>query len=57
MCNIAHVNVTKSGNFLLKNNNYLLKRYIFIIKCTSSNANLLELCYQVTCFFANQSGP
>ena len=41
MCNIAHVKVTKSGNFLLKNNNYLLVGYTFNIKCTSSNTNLL----------------
>jgi len=29
MCNIEHVKATKSGKFLLKNNNYLLKNYIF----------------------------
>jgi hypothetical protein len=29
MCNIAHVKITKSGNFLSKNYNYLLKYYIF----------------------------
>jgi len=28
MCTIAHVKATKSENFLLKSNNYLLKRYI-----------------------------
>jgi hypothetical protein len=41
MCNIAHVKVIKSSKYLMKNNNYLLKNYIFNIKCTSSNENLL----------------
>ena len=35
------VKTTKSSNFLLKNNNYLLKYYTFNIKCTNSNTNLL----------------
>jgi hypothetical protein len=39
--NIAHVKETKYSNFLLKNNNYLIKSYIFKIKCTSFNTNLL----------------
>jgi hypothetical protein len=41
MCNIAHVMKIKSSNFLLENKNYLLKYYIFNIKCTNFNTNLL----------------
>jgi hypothetical protein len=41
MCNIAHVKGTKNNNFLLKNSNHLLLNYIFNIKCTSSNTNVL----------------
>jgi hypothetical protein len=41
MYNIAQVKATKSNNYLLKINNYLLKNYIFDIKYTRSNANLL----------------
>jgi hypothetical protein len=41
MCNIAHVKVAKNGNFLLKNNKYLLKIYLFNVKYISSNTNLL----------------
>ena len=41
MCNIAHIKETKISNFLLKKYNYLIKNYIFNIKRSSSNANLL----------------
>ena len=37
--NISHVKATKNDFFLLENYNYLLKIYIFNIKCTSSNTN------------------
>ena len=37
MCNIAHVKISNSGNFFLKNNNYLFKSFIFNIKYTSFN--------------------
>jgi hypothetical protein len=40
MYNITYVKVTKNI-FFIKINNYLLKFYIFNIKYTSSNANLL----------------
>ena len=40
MCNIAYVKTSKSSNFSLKNNTYLLKRYIFNIKYTSSKSKL-----------------
>jgi hypothetical protein len=42
MHNIVHIIPTKSSNFLLKNNNYLLKsKYTFNIKCISFDTNLL----------------
>jgi len=41
MYNNAHVKETKSSNFLSKINNYLLKSYIFKLKCTNYNKNLL----------------
>ena len=47
MCNIAHVKTSKSSNFSLKNNTYLLKRYIFNIKGIPSQSyhfKLLNMC-------------
>jgi hypothetical protein len=41
MCNITYVKVTKKIYFFIKINNYLLKFYIFNIKYTSSDVNLL----------------
>jgi len=51
MCKIAHAKITKRSKFLLKTNNYLLKRYVFNkaqkksyvfnTKCKSFNAKLL----------------
>jgi len=41
MCNIAHVKTIKSINFLLKNNNYLLKCYIFNVNAQA----LLQIYY------------
>jgi hypothetical protein len=41
ICNIAHTKVIKSDNFLLKNNNNLLKMYSFNVKHTNFNTNLL----------------
>jgi len=41
MCNIAHIKATKSNKFLLKDNNYILKSYIFKTKRTSYNTKLL----------------
>jgi len=41
MCNIVNVETIKSSKFLLKNNNYLLKSYIFKTKCTNFIAKLL----------------
>jgi len=49
MCKIAHVKVTKSGNYFIKKQQLFIslkkqlftkKIYIFIIKCTNSNTNL-----------------
>jgi hypothetical protein len=40
MCNIAHIKTTKSSNFFIKHNNYLLKIYTFNIKRICSNVNL-----------------
>jgi hypothetical protein len=36
MCNVAHVKIAKSSNFLLKNNNNLFKNYTFSINAQVS---------------------
>lgn len=48
MCNIVHVQPTKSSNFSLKNNNNLLKNSIFNIKCTKFQIKFTNLNF-LTC--------
>jgi len=42
-CAISHMLKQLKVTVLLKNNNYLLKSYIFNTKCTSSNVKLLQI--------------